>query len=454
MKTNLFVILSIILVFSLNLLAQPELQKGKNPIIIIPGIMGSKLVNKKTKELAWVKFSEAKPDDLSLPISTNFAANRDNLEPTDIVEEVKVIKFLSVVSVYKDLLEYLEKKAGYRRANWELPQPDDAHDTYYVFAYDWRRDNVENARLLIEKLEKLKIKLKKPDLKFDILGHSMGGLIARYAAMYGKTDLTNKPVPNWSGTKYFNKIFLLGTPNEGSIGALETLIEGYSINSIGGRIHPKFLNREVSFTSPALFQLLPHGNAAKFYNETLKPLSLDIYDPKIWQKYGWGINSDESFLKKISKSKKIQMDKYLAAVLLRTKRFHEALDVKTKIPNSLTFYLFGGDCENTLDGAIVFFDSEKGKWKTFLRGDSFKTSTGEKVPEELVKQTIFAKGDGSVTISSLFAEDISQIKGSSPFSVVTNPLNQTIVCENHRTISNNKMVQEVLTTILTLKPLK
>ena len=107
-------------VLSLNLTAQIEQQKGKNPIIIIPGIMGSKLVNKKTKELAWVKFSEAKPDSLKLPISANLAANRDNLEATDIVEKVKIIKFLSVVSVYKDLLEYLEKKVGYSRGNWKL----------------------------------------------------------------------------------------------------------------------------------------------------------------------------------------------------------------------------------------------------------------------------------------------------------------------------------------------
>jgi alpha-beta hydrolase superfamily lysophospholipase len=36
--------------------------------------------------------------------------------------------------------------------------------------------------LLINRIDELKSKLKRPDLKFNIIAHSMGGLIARYAA--------------------------------------------------------------------------------------------------------------------------------------------------------------------------------------------------------------------------------------------------------------------------------
>ncbi|NJM52187.1 MAG: hypothetical protein HC846_01620 [Blastocatellia bacterium] len=60
MKMKVSLILTIILVFSTNLLAQIEQRKGKNPVIVIPGIMGSKLVNQKTGEVVWVKLSEAK----------------------------------------------------------------------------------------------------------------------------------------------------------------------------------------------------------------------------------------------------------------------------------------------------------------------------------------------------------------------------------------------------------
>mgnify|MGYP001224360211 CR=1 FL=1 len=214
MKTKITLILTIIVVFSTNLLAQIEQKKGKNPIIVIPGIMGSKLVNQKTSEVAWVRLSEAKSDDLSLPISPNLAANQDDLVATDIVDKVRISRFLPSISVYSELIDYLEKKAGYRRGNWEIPLSNDDQDTFYIFAYDWRRDNVESAHLLIQKLERLKAKLKKPDIKFDVLAHSMGGLITRYAAMYGTADLHEKPNPTWAGAKHFEKIFMLGTPNE------------------------------------------------------------------------------------------------------------------------------------------------------------------------------------------------------------------------------------------------
>src|SRR2546422_4586881 len=44
-------------------------------------------------------------------------------------------------------------------------------------------------RSLTNRLRLLKQKLQRPELRFNILAHSMGGLIARYAAMYGDADL-------------------------------------------------------------------------------------------------------------------------------------------------------------------------------------------------------------------------------------------------------------------------
>lgn len=48
--------------------AQAKLRKGKRPIIIIPGILGSELINAETKERVWINLSESKTDGLSLPI--------------------------------------------------------------------------------------------------------------------------------------------------------------------------------------------------------------------------------------------------------------------------------------------------------------------------------------------------------------------------------------------------
>lgn len=450
MKTKISLILTIILIFSSNLLAQIEQRKGKNPIIVIPGITGSKLVNQKTGEVVWVRLSEAEADDLRLPISPNLMANRDNLIATDIVDRVKISRFLPGISVYSDLTDFLEKKAGYRRGNWDIPLSDDNQDTYYIFAYDWRRDNVESARLLIQKIEKLKAKLKKPDLKFDVIAHSMGGLITRYAAMYGTVDLSEKPNPTWTGAKYFDKVFMLGTPNEGSMSALETLNEGYSIDTpIAGRIRPGYLNREVAFTIPSIYQLLPHGKSAKFYDEFLKPLNLNIYDPATWRKYGWIVTADKEYAAKLSKAKKAEAERYFEVVLNRARLFHQALDVKTVVPKSLTLYVYGSDCKDTLDGAIVRFDTEEGIWKTLTDDDSFRNIKGEKVEGRLVKDTIFAKGDGTVSLSSLLAENVSLLNGKNLFFDSSVSPNRMIICEEHTSIPGNKKIQEIFNSVLT-----
>src|SRR5687767_14120805 len=173
---------------------------GKDPIIIIPGLTGSDLVNSRTGEEAWFKTRRAKDDDIRLPISANLARNRDALITRDIIRSIKFFKFLPETEVYERLIDALQTRGGYREAKWTTTARSDAQDTFYVYPYDWRRDNVESSQLLIRRIETLKRRLGKPDLKFNIIAHSMGGLIARYAAMYGNADLpTGEPRPTWAG---------------------------------------------------------------------------------------------------------------------------------------------------------------------------------------------------------------------------------------------------------------
>ncbi|MBX7169744.1 MAG: hypothetical protein K1X72_02230 [Pyrinomonadaceae bacterium] len=449
----------IVLLLSISNFAQDDLKKaltenktGKDPIIVIPGVMGTKLKNKVNGKEVWVKFDEAKEDDLKLPISLVLTSNRDNIVAGEIVDKIKISRFLPGVSIYSPLLNYLEKDAGYKKGDLDNPTIGGDKDTYYIFTYDWRRGNSESAQLLIKKIERLKAKLRKPNLKFDILAHSMGGLIARYAAMYGLADLNDNPKPTWSGAKHFSKIITIGTPNEGAMNSLEAFYYGYTIDTLVGRYGIKSLNREAIFTSPAAYQLLPHGNTAKFYDENLQPIKIDIYDPENWKKYGWTILSDEKIMENYSPKMRNQAEKFLKVVLQRAKLFHAALDVKTTIPKSLGIYAFGSQCKDTLDGAIVYFDKEENKWKTILRSDSFKKSDGEKVESKLVKQTIFSPGDGTVPLHSLLGENVTAINGTilqSIDSILPEPL---IVCESHTAIPNSKKVQEVFTSLFTGQP--
>src|SRR5215217_6171833 len=289
-------------------------RKGKRPVIVIPGILGSRIVNRRTGEVVWPSVFRSDVDGLSLPTTPDLAANRDELVAGRIVEAAK-----------------LAGKFG----------PE-----FYVYAYDWRRDNVESARLLVRSVEALKLRLGRPDLRFNVVAHSMGGLVARYAAMYGDRDLPpegSAPRPDWAGADFVNKIFMFGTPNAGSAEAFAVLLEGYSVTEgLRRRVHLlNKLSREDVMTAPSIYQLLPHAGAARFLDRDLRPLSVDLYDPAVWRRFGWSAANDPGFRAAYERGAArdeeaptgrgtlSDLDAYLDAVLARARRFHEALDAQS-----------------------------------------------------------------------------------------------------------------------------
>ena len=169
--------------------------------------------------------------------------------------------------VYQELLDALRRYAGYREGDWDMPPENGDRDTFYIFPYDFRRDNVETARELVRRIEELKRKLGRPDLRFNIVAHSMGGLVARYAAMYGDADLPAAPVapqPTWAGASSINKIFMFGTPNEGSAEAFVTILEGYSVTE-GLRPRVRLFNKltpEDAVSIPSAFILRTEARRA------------------------------------------------------------------------------------------------------------------------------------------------------------------------------------------------
>ncbi len=445
-----------------RIFAATKTQKGKRPVIIIPGILGSELENPETKESVWVNLSLPKSDGLSLPISPDLSKNRDSLTVKGIVKKVNLSRFLPEISIYQALTDSMEKYGGYTEGNWENSDVENGGlDKYYVFAYDWRRDNVENAQLLIQKVEELKRKLGKPDLRFNVIAHSMGGLIARYAAMYGDKDLTDgKPAPDWAGAKNFNKIFMFGTPNEGSMQALETLLKGYSI--AGFNINN--LNPEAIITSPAIFQLLPHQSTARFYDENLKPMEVDLFDPQTWKEYHWSAYTNPSFLNKFSGQPNAldktgrksefadvtlaELDEYFANVLKRARSFHDALDANTSVPASISFFAFGSDCGDTLDAAIIIRNSKTKQWQTLFSPRNFKNSQGKTFTKAAVREILYAPGDTRVTRRSLLAETILRENYRNSIFRKSLPVHATFFCELHDELPNNKIVQNNFLTAL------
>lgn len=423
-------------------------RKGKRPIIIIPGILGSELINKRTGEKVWFSIGRSKDDDLRLPITADITMSHDLLVPGDIIRKLD-IPILSDIEVYQNLIDALEKYGGYTAASWDDP-PEDLDDKYFLFPYDWRRDNVETARMLFRRVSKLKKRLELPDAKFNIIAHSMGGLVARYAAMYGDRDIPEgEPKPDWPGDEHFAKIFLFGTPNEGSADALQLLLEGF------GAIHNFNLPfvRDVSplevISMPSTFQLLPHEGTFRLYDGNLRRMDADIFDPLTWKKYGWSIYGEDDLFDKFSPAEAGRLENYLKVVLKRAKDFDAALDVQNAGQSKIAFFIIGSDCVSTLDGAVIYKDSKKERWITLTRKDSFKRADGVRVSSGAVESVLFQPGDGRVTRRSLLAETLAVDKRQSVLFDSALPLTYALfACEEHDKLTENPVILDNLLTAL------
>lgn len=471
-------------------------REGKRPIIIIPGILGSQLVNRQTGETVWPSAYRSTVDGLGLPMTPDLANNRDNLYATKILETIRLARLIPAeVYIYYELLNALRNFAGYREGHWDAPAADGDRDTFYVFAYDWRRDNVETARQLISRIEELKRKLKRPDLRFNILAHSMGGLVARYATMYGDSDLPpagQAPQPTWAGATAISKVFMFGVPNQGSAEAFATLLEGYSVTE-GLRRRVRLLNklsRDDAMAIPSLYQLMPHGHSARFLDENFQPLEIDLYDPATWKRYAWASIHDPVFRERYVQGKTRdedaprlarleltarsssslepltspapkytleELDSYFAAALARARRFHEALNASgttSMEPPPVALFAFGGDCEETLSAPVILRDEKRGTWVTLTNPRAFRRTSGQSVSRKDVTRMMYEPGDGRVTRRSLLGEGLGAPRASGLFNTALPIAYAAFACDLHSELQKNKTLQDNALTILVNEAVK
>ncbi|HEV7903833.1 MAG TPA: hypothetical protein VGO96_08335 [Pyrinomonadaceae bacterium] len=451
-----------------RIFAPARARKDKLPVIVIPGILGSQLMNRQTREIVWPSAFRSSTDGLSLPTTPDLASNRDELVAERIVVTAKLARLAPDIYVYYELLNALRRFGNYRDGDWQNPPADGDRDTFYVFPYDWRRDNVESAQLLFRRVEELKQKLGRPDLRFNIIAHSMGGLVARYAAMYGDADLPADdavaPQPTWTGARHINKIFMFGTPNEGTMEAFATLLEGYSINE-GLRRRVRLFNklsREDAITIPSIFQLLPHPENVRFLDQNLQPLEVDFYDPEVWRKYGWSPINNAEFRVRYERGRVrdeegapqratlAELDAYFAVVLKRARRFHAALDAHAPMLDTLpvALYTFGGDCEETLNAPVILRDEKRGLWRTLTEPRELRDAAGRKIKRKEVTRAMYEPGDGRVTRRSLLGERLDAPRHSSFFNTPLPIAYGVFACDLHSDLQSNKTLQDNALTLL------
>src|SRR5271155_1617066 len=255
------------------------------PVIIIPGILGSRLRERSSGRELWpgstynVLFSA---QSLALDIDP------ETLEPrADGVEAYDLFRGLLGNDYYGAVIDTLEKQGGYVRGQ-AGHAADAATRRYYVFSYDWRQDNVVTARKLDALIDQVRRDYADPQLKVDIVAHSMGGLITRYYIQYGVADVLNgNDFPaNFTGADKIRTAILLGTPNLGSVNALHSLVVGHHV---GWQAIPT----EALATMPSVYQLLPHPVTNWIVDIKGNPLERDLYFVGTWISYQWSIFDPE-----------------------------------------------------------------------------------------------------------------------------------------------------------------
>ena len=212
-------------------------------IVTIPGITGSVL--RKDDRDVWNisggAFMNAlltlgdSIDDLKLERDSPTQQDLgDGITAPSVIQDVHVLPGVWKIDGYTKLVAYIKERFEVtERAN------------FFQFAYDWRRDNRVHAHRLAAESERWlaewKTRSGARDPKLIVVGHSMGGLIARYFL---------ECLEGWRRTRM---LVTFGTPYRGAPKALGVLANGVKKKVLFRTFDLTDLAR--SFTS--IYQLLP-----------------------------------------------------------------------------------------------------------------------------------------------------------------------------------------------------
>jgi hypothetical protein len=162
---------------------EPALPRTTDAVVVVPGIMGSELMDQSGKVRWGLKPSVLARAWLTneldiLHVTDDYMAGGGRLRPTRLLRAPGYMPFLGGLEPYTGLLRRVAETAADSRAVAEFP-------------YDWRLSIEYNAPLLVrcceEHLESWRAVVQAErkgdpaDIRLVVVAHSTGGLITRYA---------------------------------------------------------------------------------------------------------------------------------------------------------------------------------------------------------------------------------------------------------------------------------
>jgi pimeloyl-ACP methyl ester carboxylesterase len=397
--------------------------------LVVPGILGSQLLRPDGTE-AWLNFGNALGyHDIGLPLALPLSASRDDLRPGPLLGIDRILPRMFGFTEYADIVELLEE-AGFRRGSRRAKQPD-----YHIFSYDWRRDLVESARELHTVLEALAEARGDPDARFNVIGHSMGGLLARYYLRYGTAEPNEDAPITWAGARRIRNLVLVAVPNGGSLHSFEAVLNG---NRVG--FSQTTLAASVIARMPSIYELLPPPEATPLLDEDGRALSQSLLEPSTWERFGWGPYAAAPFRGNGGPGPDPDQERrreFMDAALARARAFHKALARRPETPCPARVVLLGGDCLPTL--AHVMVPREEGAMPRFEPG------TWDEA------ESMMEAGDGRVTRASVLASHLPGAEDSETGSGLPEVSHAFFGSADHHGIYREPTFQSLLLRLL-LRP--
>lgn len=373
--------------------AQASTPALRPPVVVIPGAPGTELIDSRTGARVWpsAKLMTRKDGNavLALPIDD---PESSPIVPGELLRTVHVAGFKFSIHAYGGLEKRL-RELGYREGRWTSPA---GPGEYYYFTYDWRQSVETNGRRFSRALDALYARLPSGSPPAIVLGHSLGGMIARYALMYGDTPLgSSGPLPpvTWAQGAHIGKLFLVATPNEGTFLALQRLEKGIFYRHGRGAFSPETL-----FSYPSVFDMIP-ARPAPLVDRKGNPLPFDLDNAEDWERLGWSILDPDAACGIPYPARRL----HLAAELGRIERLHAAMSQRGTAPNPATLYAVGS-LSRSVQRTALLSDSSRGMK---VRFDAPPAS------RSLLKPLLFEPGDAMVPLRSLKAESSDHDPASS-----------------------------------------
>ena len=363
------------------------------PVIVIPGMLGSRLVHRDTGVEAWPvnsrKLLTSGYPELAFKIDpVTLEPLDDGLVPGGLFDSAFGRDF------YSRIIKALQESGGYRQA-----QPGQ-HATrgealMYVFTYDWRKDMVASVRELDALIEQIRSDYADPDLRVDIVAHSMGGLIVRYYERYGTEDVLGGdyfPVTG-AGARKLRRLVLIGTPNEGTAFSVYSFLNGYQVAL--SRLPPQGV-----VTMPAMYQFFPHPHVNWITDTHGVPVKVDLFDVATWRLFGWSV-FDPTVQRRIADEPgawppQDVLERHFEKRLKRSQRFAWSMDAPAGDVDLIEALQFGGNCVPTL--ARLVLEEVNHKFVARLTPEQIL----HPVPGIDYDKLMYEPGDGRITKSSLF----------------------------------------------------